>query len=191
MAHNISSGEDNGTPTTDTSQEPTPFFFFSRQEALDRFERIDQKMTQIFALLSLQQAVSPTVAPTDQATPTGIPTRVSTSARGAVASSTGGSPSLLPTTSHVNLHPAHAPPFTTVSQGVVAGMPPALSLSMAVAANLAQASPAAANAVDKELSSAKQSGVVVSSALSPVPCYLVELIRDKHFINFILLQPSI
>ncbi len=185
MAHNISTGEDNSTPTT--NQEPTQFF--SRQEALDRFERLDQNMTQIFTLLSSQQVASPTVAPTDQAIPTGIPVRDSTPAMGAVASCTGGSPSFLPTTSHVNLHPAHAPPFITVSQGAVAGTPPAVSLSTAVAANLAQASTAEANAAEKELSSAKKSGVVVSAALSPVPSYLVELIRDKHFINFTLLRP--
>ncbi len=55
---------------------------------------------------------------------------------------------------------------------------------------MAQSSCAKPNkAVDTELSTAKQTGLVVSSAFSPVPGYLVALIKDRQFIDFTLLRP--
>ncbi len=44
-------------------------------------------------------------------------------------------------------------------------------------------------AVDTELSTAKLTGVVVSLAFSPVPGYLVALIKDRQLIDFTLLRP--
>eukprot|EP00112_Aurelia_sp_Birch-Aquarium-sp1_P022721 Seg650.8 transcript_id=Seg650.8/GoldUCD/mRNA.D3Y31 product="hypothetical protein" protein_id=Seg650.8/GoldUCD/D3Y31 len=153
----------------------------SRQEAMGRFEELDQSVKKIFDLLSgmAGQQQQGTSSPPVSTSSSGL--------SGAGSSSSGTSNLPLPKL----VHPATAPTDIQVTQQTTPTTLPAQSPSQLFSA-LSGGSPAAAG-IDQSVALQKAiptgPAASVSPALQPVPGYLVDKIKEGKFVDLNVLRP--